>query len=59
MAEIEKHPGVKFNGTFVDDQGREICDWEAPSAQVVREIVKAVLGEEAPVDEIVEVKRVM
>ncbi|PCN50783.1 hypothetical protein B6U99_02740 [Candidatus Geothermarchaeota archaeon ex4572_27] len=27
---LSKYPGVKFNGTFVDDEGVGVCDWEAP-----------------------------
>lgn len=41
---IKDYPGVKFNGTFVDENGKGICDWEAPNAQVVNEIVEKVLG---------------
>jgi hypothetical protein len=43
--EVSKdYPDVKFNGTYVDENGMGICDWEAPNADVVKEIVKKVLG---------------
>ena len=38
-SELKKHPDVTFNGTFVDDSGRGICDWDAPSAEVVSDII--------------------
>lgn len=43
-AELKNYPEVKFNGTFVDGNGKGICDWEAPNAEVVNEIVEKVLG---------------
>ena len=56
--ELKNYPDVRFNGTYVDEEGRGICDWEAPSAEVVNEIVKKVIGE-PPVDGAVVVKRVL
>ena len=56
--ELKNHPDVKFNGTLVDEEGRGICDWDAPNAEVVNEIIKKVLGE-PPVDGTVVVKRVL
>lgn len=47
--ELKNYPDVKFNGTYVDDEGKGICDWEAPNPEVVKEIIKKVLGE-PPVD---------
>ncbi|MHC1571827.1 MAG: hypothetical protein ACXQTM_04250 [Methanosarcinales archaeon] len=47
-----------FNGAFVDEDGRGICEWEAPNAEVVEEIVKIVIGE-PPADGTVVVKRVL
>jgi len=41
---LKDYPNVKFNGTYVDDNGMGICDWEAPNADVVKEIVEKVLG---------------
>ncbi|HDM37809.1 MAG TPA: DUF4242 domain-containing protein [Candidatus Omnitrophica bacterium] len=55
---LKDYPDVKFNGTFVDEEGRGICDWDAPNAEVVNEIVKKVIGE-LPVDGAVVVKRVL
>lgn len=49
---------VKFNGTYVDENGMGICDWEAPNADVVKEIVKKVLGA-PPTDSTIVVKRVL
>ena len=43
-SELEKHLDVTFNGTFVDKNGRGICDWDAPSAEAVTDVMKAVLG---------------
>jgi len=57
---LKDYPDVKYNGTWVTEDGLGICDWEAPSAEVVKEVVAKALGPEGPaVDEIVEVKRVM
>lgn len=61
FAEVLKdYPDVKYNGTWVNEEGLGICDWEAPSADVVKEVVEKALGPQGPpVDEVVEVKRVM
>jgi len=56
--ELKKHPNVKFNGTFVDENGRGICDWDAPDALVVSEIIKKVLGA-PPADGTAVVNRVL
>ena len=53
---LKEYPDVKFNGTYVDEKGMGICDWEAPNA--VREIVEKALGK-PPVDPVVVVKRVL
>ncbi|MGP3702951.1 MAG: nickel-binding protein [Candidatus Bathyarchaeota archaeon] len=55
---LKDYPDVRFNGTYVDEKGMGICDWEAPSADVVKEIVKKVLGAE-PADPVIVVKRVL
>jgi len=57
-SELEKHPDVTFNGTFVDENGMGICDWDAPSAEAVNRVVKAVLGA-PPADGTVVVKQVL
>ena len=56
--ELKNYPEVKFNGAFVDEEGRGICDWEAPNADVVNEIIKKALGE-PPVDGTVVVQQVL
>lgn len=56
--ELKNYSNVWFNGTFVDEEGRGICEWEAPNAKVVEEIVMKVLGE-LPVDGTIVVKRVL
>lgn len=55
---LKGYPDVKFNGTYVDENGMGICDWEAPNADVVKEIVKKVLGA-PPTDPTIVVKRVL
>ncbi|MCD6528997.1 DUF4242 domain-containing protein [Candidatus Bathyarchaeota archaeon] len=55
---LKDYPDVKFNGTYVDENGMGICDWEAPNPDVVKEIVKKVLGS-PPVDPVIEVRRVL
>lgn len=55
---LKDYPEVKFNGTYVDENGMGICDWEAPNAEVVKEIVKKVLGA-PPADPVIVVKRVL
>lgn len=52
------YPDVKFNGTFVDENGMGVCDWEAPNVEVVKEVIKKALGA-PPVDPVIEVKRVL
>lgn len=52
---LKANPGISTTGAFTNDDGVGICDWEAPSADKVKEIVDA-LG--APYDAIVEVKQV-
>ena len=56
--ELKNHPDVKFNGTFVSQNGIGFCDWDAPNAEIVNEIIKKVLGE-APIDGSVVVERVL
>ena len=55
---LKGYPEVKFNGAYVDEDGMGICDWEAPNADVVKEILKNVMG--APhADPVIVVKRVL
>lgn len=53
---LKEYPDVHFNGTFVNEEGIGFCDWEAPSAEVVKEIVRKVLGV-PPVDKVIEIKQ--
>jgi hypothetical protein len=55
---LKDYPDVKYNGTYVDENGMGICDWDAPNADVVKEIVKKVLGS-PPTDPTIVVKRVL
>ncbi len=55
---LKDYPDVTFYGTWVDENGMGICLWEAPSSEVVKEIVKKVLGS-PPVDPVIEVKKVL
>ncbi len=55
---LKDYPDVKFNGTYVDENGMGICDWEAPNANIVKEIIKKVLGA-PPADPVIVVKRVL
>lgn len=57
MEVLKEYPDVMFYGTWVDSEGRGICLWEAPSAEVVKEIVSKVLGS-PPTDPVIEVKKV-
>jgi hypothetical protein len=55
---LKGYPEVRFNGAYVDENGMGICDWEAPHANVVKEILKKVVG--APhADPVIVVKRVL
>jgi len=56
--ELKNYPDVKYNGTYVDNEGKGICDWDAPNAEVVTKILNKVLGG-PPVDGAIEVKRVL
>ncbi len=57
-SELKNHPDLTFNGTFIDDSGRGFCDWDAPSAEAVNDVLKIVLGA-PPVDGTVVVKQVL
>lgn len=54
---LKDYPDVTFYGTWVDEEGRGVCLWEAPSAETVKEIVAKVLGS-PPADPVIEVKKV-
>ncbi len=55
---LKDYPEVKFNGTYVDENGMGIYDWNAPNANIVKEIVKKVLGT-PPADPVIMVKQVL
>lgn len=55
---LKGYPDVTFHGTYVNEEGMGICDWEAPSADVVREIVEKVLGA-PPTDPTIVVEKVL
>ena len=55
---LKDYPEVKFNGTYVDENGMGICYWEAPNADIVKEIIKKVLGA-PPADPAIVVERVL
>ena len=56
--QLKNYPDVKFNGTYVNEEGRGICDWDAPNVEIVNEIIKNIIGE-APADGVIAVKRVL
>ena len=55
---LKEHPDVKYNGTFVDDYGRGICEWDAPNVEAVNEVIEKGLGK-PPIDGTIAVKRVL
>ena len=55
---LKDYPNVKFNGTYVDENGMGICDWEAPNPEIVKEIIEKALGS-PPIDPVIAVKRVL
>ena len=54
---LKEYPDVKYEGLWVDDKGRGICIWEAPNAQIVREIVERIWKRPFS-DLIIEVRRI-
>jgi len=52
-----EYSSVEFKGTFVDERGVGICDWEAPNAEVVKKLVDEVI--KTPYSEIIAVKQVL
>jgi hypothetical protein len=53
---LKKYPGVQFKGTFVDERGVGVCDWEAPDAATVERVVKEL---KVPYDRVVAVRQVL
>ncbi len=57
---VEKYDDVEFKGTFANDEGMGICEWEAPDVDTVVEIYEESGAiEVAPSDEIIEVDQVL
>lgn len=57
-AVVKDYPGVVFHGVFIGPTGQGFCDWEAPSVDVVKEIVTKVDGH-PPVDDVGEIKQIV
>jgi hypothetical protein len=57
-AVLRDYPGVVFHGVFVDQNGQGICAWDAPSVEVVNEIITKVDGH-PPVDGAVAVWKIL
>lgn len=55
---VRDYPGVVFHGVFVDLKGQGICEWDAPSIDVVNEIITRVDGH-PPVDGAVAVQKIL
>lgn len=55
---LRGYPGVVFHGVSAGKDGRGICEWEAPSAGIVCEIVTKVDGH-PPLDGAVEVEKII
>lgn len=54
---LKDYPEVHFNGTYVDETGMGVCEWEAPSPEIVKEVVQKALGA-PPADPVIAVKQV-
>jgi hypothetical protein len=55
---LKNYPDVHFNGTYIDENGMGICDWEAPNPEIVKKVVEEVLGA-PPADPVIAVKQVL
>lgn len=55
---ISGYQDVIFHGVFVGDDGRGICEWDAPDVAVVTEIITRADGH-PPVDGAVEVRKLL
>ncbi|MFW5965625.1 MAG: nickel-binding protein [Halodesulfurarchaeum sp.] len=57
---VEQYDDVEFKGTFADENGMGICEWEAPDVETVEEIyVESGAVSVAPSDEIIEVEQIL
>jgi hypothetical protein len=55
---LKGYPGVLFHGVFVSAEGQGFCDWEAPSTEVVKEIITKVDGR-PPADDVCVVRKLL
>jgi hypothetical protein len=55
---LKEYPDVTYNGTYANEEGMGICDWDAPNAEVVQEIVTKALGVPCA-DPVIVVQKVM
>ncbi|WP_071933381.1 nickel-binding protein [Halodesulfurarchaeum formicicum] len=57
---VSNYDDVEFKGTFANDEGMGICEWEAPDVATVEQIYEeSGAAEMAPSDEIIEVQQVL
>ena len=57
---VAKYDDVEFNGTFANEAGMGICEWEAPDVEsVVRIYEESGAIDVAPSDEIIEVEQIL
>ena len=57
---VAQYDDVEFKGTFANDEGMGICEWEAPDVETVVEIYEESGAiDVAPSDEIIEVEQVL
>lgn len=54
---LKRYPEVRFNGSYIDEDGIGVCEFEAPNAEVVEKFCKE-LGA-APYDKVIVVNRVL
>lgn len=60
MELLEQRDNIEFNGTYVNEEGIGVCEWDAPSAEDVQEIYEeAGVNRMAPADDIIEVDQAM
>lgn len=55
---IRGYRDVVFHGVFVGEDGRGICEWDAPSVETVNEIITKADGH-PPLDGAVEVRKLL
>jgi hypothetical protein len=55
---LRNYPGVVLHGVFVDEKGQGICEWEAPNAAIVNDVITQVDGR-PPVDGAVAVRKIL